>query len=71
MGRATRRRGTGVEPSLASSTSQINATTPEQAATAFECDVTKKESVEAVFAAIEAAHHRLDVLVNNAGSWAR
>jgi NAD(P)-dependent dehydrogenase (short-subunit alcohol dehydrogenase family) len=36
-------------------------------ATAYHCDVSKPESVEALFAAVLAAHARLEILVNNAG----
>jgi meso-butanediol dehydrogenase / (S,S)-butanediol dehydrogenase / diacetyl reductase len=35
-------------------------------ATAFECDVSSPASVKAAFAAVAAAHPRIDVLINNA-----
>lgn len=35
---------------------------------AISCDVTQEESVDALFATIEAKHGRLDVLFNNAGT---
>lgn len=34
---------------------------------AYACNVSKPESVQAVFSAIEQAHGRIDILVNNAG----
>jgi 2-keto-3-deoxy-L-fuconate dehydrogenase len=36
-------------------------------ATAYECDVSKSESVDALFRAVTADNARLDILVNNAG----
>jgi NAD(P)-dependent dehydrogenase (short-subunit alcohol dehydrogenase family) len=36
-------------------------------ATAYQCDVSQPESVEALFRAVLAAQERLDILVNNAG----
>jgi 2-keto-3-deoxy-L-fuconate dehydrogenase len=36
-------------------------------AAAYQCDVSKPESVEGLFGAVLAAHARLDILVNNAG----
>jgi NAD(P)-dependent dehydrogenase (short-subunit alcohol dehydrogenase family) len=36
-------------------------------ATAYTCDVSKPDAVDALFRAVAAAHPRLDILVNNAG----
>jgi NAD(P)-dependent dehydrogenase (short-subunit alcohol dehydrogenase family) len=46
---------------------EIRAAHGDPAASAMVCDVTDEPSIKAMFAAIEAEHGRLDIVINNAG----